>query len=548
MTPEQKRRKLELLQMQGRATQQEPRQTLWDMVVENVVGRGEVDTPGERAGEIIGDTATAFGRGLLRGGAELVGLPGTIERGITRLANRTANRVGLLSDEGLAYEAPDVLSGAALRGGLSAITGGASEQRGDTRAERVAGTVGEFAPLAMTGGPARFLGWAVAPGTASELAGEATEGTAAEPYARAAAAVGTSLLTGGTKAPRLGAVGADDTAQSLAKNLREAGVTPTAGQVTGSGVLRGMEGTVSPTARQIDDFTAAAMRTIGSEAPKATRGALATAQKSITTAMDDALAGVSFKPTQAMAQQADDLVTRYKEMAPAMAVVPRARGIADEIIEAATSPQAQAIDLSLLRQWRSALGKMTTSNDEATRDVAVGLRRLIDDATDTALQGAGRADDLANLAREREKYRNFIAVRDAATRAGAEAGTLSPTQLNASVMRTQGREAVAVGRGTNLEELSRGGAAMLRPAPTVEAGGVRRLPPELQTGGLGGLLGFAAGGPPGAVAGASAGAASVPLLQMGMRSNSIQALLNDPAYAALSTALRTSPGVLAGSR
>ena len=549
MTPEQKRKRLELLQRQAQARAAQPSKSLGSVIFENVVGSGAVDTPGERLGEAIGGVANSFGRGVARGTAELVGLPGTLAQGVDGLVDTAANRLGLLSDDALPRP-QNPLSGAALRGGLARLSNGVTEERGSNRAERIAGTGGEFTtPGAAAGGLRAFLGMAAAPGVASELAGEVTQGTALEPWARAIAGVGTSLATGSAPPSRLGGVGADDTTRGLAESLRGAGVKPTAGQVTGSNILRGMEGTVSPTGKQIEDFTAAAMRTIGSQAPKATREALGAAQKSITGAMDDVLKGVSFRPTQAMAQQAEDIATQYSKMAPAMALVPRARGIADEIIDAATDPNAPEIGLSNLREWRTALGRLTAANDEATRDAAVGLRRLIDEATDAALVQAGRQEDLATLAIEREKYRNFIAVRDAATRAGAETGTLSPAQLNSSVVRTQGREAVAVGRGTNLEELSRGGAAILRSAPTVEARGVRRLPTEMQFGGLGGLLGYAATqSPEGALYGAALGSAAVPGGQALMRSSPIQSILHDPGHALLSAAARTAPAVVAGSR
>jgi hypothetical protein len=290
------------------------------------------------------------------------------------------------------------------------------------------------------------------------------------------------------------------------------------------------------------------MRSLGSDATRATPDALAAAQKQIVDKMDAALDGVSFRPPQPMAQQADDVVSRYLQEAPAATVVPRVRAIADEIIDSATNPNGAPIDLQTLRSWRSALGRMTSSTDEATRNAAVSLRGIIDNATDDALRAAGRSDDIATLGEARKEYRNFLAVSDASTRAGAEAGTLSPAAVNQSVIRTQGREGYAVGRGTDLAETSRAGAALLRPMAAVEAGAVRRLSNAAELGGAAGgaLLGFGLNGPQGAAMGAALGAVLPTAGQATMRSKVVQALLMDPITQAARTA-RGVPGILAGN-
>ena len=513
-------------------------------IYENIIGSGEVDTPGERLGQNINNIAQSFFPGVARGAAELVGLPGTIDEAITGGLERTGI-MQPLPDEATVNGNP--LSGRNIRGLMGNLTGGATEHRGDSRAERIAGTIGEFTPGATSLGIRGFLGMAAAPGAASEMAGEAAEGTAFEPWARTGAAIATGLLGGGIAGGRAAPIGADDEARRLAEVLRNHDVHPTAGQITGSGPLRNLEGTLSPRPAQIEAFTTAAMRTLGGADTRATASALAAAQTRITGVMDDALNGVSIQPTTAMAQAADDIAARYTEMAPSMALVPRARGIADEIAEAATNPNGPPIDLSTLREWRSTLGRMVGSADEATREAAVSLRGLIDDATDVALQGAGRAEDLARLQEGRVQYRNFLAVRDAATRAGAETGTISPTQLNQSVIRTQGREGYGVGRGTELADLSRAGAGLFRSAPTVEAGGVRHLAPQAGMGGIGAGIGFAAtgGSPVGVMAGAAAGSASVPLGHAAMRSRAVQGLLNDPSFLTSALSARLAPGLLA---
>jgi hypothetical protein len=156
-----------------------PERTLGQTIYENVIGSGAVDTPGERAGELVRGVVPA----LTRGAAELVGLPGTIGGGMDALAKR----VGLLRQD--APESPvfSATSGANIRDVLSGATGGETEYVAPGFAGRAVGTIGEF----IGGGAGRGLG--VAAGLGSETLGTATEGTAAEPYARLVGALGGGL-------------------------------------------------------------------------------------------------------------------------------------------------------------------------------------------------------------------------------------------------------------------------------------------------------------------------------------------------------------------
>ena len=97
-------------------------------------------------------------------------------------------------------------------------------------------------------------------------------------------------------------------------------------------------------------------------------------------------------------------------------------------------------------------------------------------------------------------------------------------------------------------ETSRAAGELLRPLPTVEAGGVRRLPyvGEAGTAAAGAYAGSTMAGIPGAIAGGLLGAAVPPLGQAAMRSRAVQSLLMDPTLSA-AVASRASPGLLAGN-
>lgn len=527
---------------QARASQ--PR-GIGQTIYENVIGSGEVDTPGERLGQTITEMGRAFFPGVARGTAELVGLPGTI----SDVMDVPFERMGLLPDvEGLPSGSP--LSGQALRGLLSNATGGGTEYRSETIPGRVAGTVGEFAPGGLFGGARGFLANAVLPGAASEGAGILTEGTAMEPWARAAAAIGTSLVANPAivgRSPNVRTPGANAEQRALAEYLQRQGIQPTAGQTSGSNILRRLEGATAILPRQIEEVTSAAMRATGSQAHTATPQSLLAARRQIGAAMDRALDGVFVIPAVDDAITAMGINNRFLQMVPGATNAPaRISGIVDEFIDAATSPTESPISLALLREWRTDLGRLLRSNDEATRVAARQLSGLIDDATDAALAAAGRQSDIASLASLREQYRNYLAVRDASTRIGSEGGMISPAQLQQSFIRVVGRENYAEGLGPQFMEAVRSAGEVLRSMPTVEAGGVRYLGGVGQAGtaGAGAYLGQQLAGGPGMVAGGLLGAAAPPVGRAAMRSNTVQAMLMDPAFAAL-TAGRTAPGLLA---
>lgn len=469
--------------------------------------------------------------GAARGATELAALPATagdlIDRGIYSLGSRAGFD--------MAEPQPSPV-GQAIRGASSALTGGATEYQPQTTSGEYAQTVGEF----VGGGAGAKAG--VLGGLASEGAGQLTEGTAAEPYARVAG----GLLGSMAGTPRNIPFAGDDEAARMARTLQQGGVRNiTAGQARQSQPLMRLEGRLQPTGSQLDDFTAATMRKIGSDKPIATPENLRAVEQTIVSQMDDAIKGVNVAPNTRQAQAATQIASDYVERVPAGSLTPRVRGIGEEIASAAR--QGRSVGLDKIKQWRSDIGRLTVSPDAATREAAHGMRRLLDDMTDTALTQAGRVDDIQSLANARQSYRDFIAVRDAASRAGAEGGTLSPTQLNQSVIRSQGREAYATGRTTPFADFTRAGASTFRSAPATNPGGSRSLSESLPLAG-GAVLGggaLQAGLSPVTAGLLAAGGVLAPTVgQSAMRSAPIQGLLTNPATV-FGQAARATPGLLA---
>lgn len=175
---------------------------------DNVIGFDDgVDSFGERLGRGINDAIPAAGAGLARGAASFADLPSDVIGMGAGLGSAVAEGMGWASpEEAEAAQAYIASMGPALTGQdqsardqLAMATGGATEFRGDTTAGQYAGTAAEFVPgaLAAPGGLlSNALRYGVVPGLASEGAGQLTEGTAAEPVARAVAPIATGLLGG----------------------------------------------------------------------------------------------------------------------------------------------------------------------------------------------------------------------------------------------------------------------------------------------------------------------------------------------------------------
>lgn len=154
------------------------------------------------------DVIASGAAGFARGAADLVGLPGTIANAIDAGGEWVMRQFGLPTRtevmRGYGIEnTGNPLSGSVFRSGLSAATGGATDYQPQTTAGEYARTVGEFAPAAIAG-PGSLLqksAMATVPALSSETAGQLTEGTALEPWARVGGAVAGGIATAGRVNP-----------------------------------------------------------------------------------------------------------------------------------------------------------------------------------------------------------------------------------------------------------------------------------------------------------------------------------------------------------
>lgn len=495
---------------------------------ERAARQAEIDATGlagmQRPGALE-DVLKSAGAGLARGAAGIADAPYSLMSGYADLVTGGLQKLGAVSPEfagnmrsGMVAALPGAtgLGATPVRTVAGAMTGGATEYKGQTTPGQFAGTVGEFLPGAMIGtGGAKMatnaLQYGVLPGLASEAAGQLTEGSSAEPYARIAAALlapmGAGLANKGVRAAISPYGGADPARLAMADDLAAAGIPITAGQRTGAEGLRRMEGSTNAgqalMGQQADDFTRAALRAVGEDATRATPKVMERAAKRIGGMFDDATRGVDVTPDATAVTAMASAVDTYKRLAPAATTVPLIREINAEFVKAFRT--GRSIPASTATTWRSELSGLTTSSDKATRDAARAAMDAVDGALNSALTAAGRTDDIALLDAARKQWRDYLAMQTAVTRQGEDAtlGIVSPARLFSAVT-GQGRSAMATGRRGELGDLARAGVAAMSPLPTVQAGGVRNIP-QLSTligGGLGATAGTAMGSPTlGAIAG-----------------------------------------------
>lgn len=497
-------------EQERRAANRSVGQALYD----NLIGdpNDGVDSAGERLGRGINDVAKAAGAGVARGTASLAALPGDVSNMINSGLTYAGKTAGIIPE---GWEAPNnALNSGNARAALSAVTGGATDYRGDSRTARFAGTVGEFLPGAAAFGgmsPSSLIKYGVAPGVTSEAAGQATEGTAWEGPARVAGAlVGgllpDALLKGASKLISPNA-GADPERLKLASVLDDFGVPISAGQRVGNEALRRKEGLTGAGQRLVGDqqeaFTAAALKTAGINAKRATPEVLDEAAQRIGAVFDDVTRGLDVVPDSAALTKLAAAVDEYKSLAPTGNQAP----LVSQVLKETTKffRGGNPVPAATVNTWRSGLSKLTTSADAATREAARLALEAVDDMLEGAMRSAGKADDVARLATARQEWRNFLAIQKAAVREGD--GLLSPARLRAAVIR-QGEAAYARGKRGDLGALARAGGEVMDTLPNsgTPSGIVARIP-----GGLPGLL--AATGASGA---ASAGMGGLAVLAAGL--------------------------------
>jgi len=471
------------------------------------------EQPPVSAGEMAADVAKSAGIGLVQGGLGLATLPGNLEALGRAGINAGARLVGVEAPVNPDTFLPNY-NDAKKR--VEGYTGKFYEPK--TTAGKYARTLGEFAPGAIGGGGLAARAARVAlPAVGSETAGQLTEGTAAEPFARVAGAIAGGRVP--NVAARMATPAPADVGRAAAvQTLQNNGVTAlTAGQRTGDNRVRWIEDATAmvpggggrATAMQneaADQFTRAALARSGIQADRATPQTMDRAFRDIGQEYHNFGNGAVITRSPQLERRLDDIVRRYQRNTPPTMRRDAIGSIAGDVV-AATRSETGLLGQQLTR-YRSELRQLQRSL-KGDQDAARAVGEMVD-AFDVALLRSlprpQRQQTMQQLRDLNTRYRNLLAIEDAASVAGegATAGLISPAALRTAVKKANKREYV---RGRHpMADLARSGAAVLQPlrsSGTAErsfAQGVINSPSAMLSGMAGG---FAGGGDPVTMIGAA---------------------------------------------
>lgn len=469
------------------------------------IGVSSQPAPSMSAGEVAADVAKSAGIGLVQGGIGLATLPGNLE---------ALARTGINAVAGVAGARPPVSGETFLptypdwKGKVEQHTG--QFYKPQSTLGEYARTAGEFAPLAVGGAAsaANRLARVALPAGVSETAGQLTEGTALEPWARAAGAL-VGARAPNTAARAVTPAPANPARQNAIQTLEKEGVTAlTAGQRTGSERLRWIEdatamvpgGRGKVTAMQeqaAEQFTRAALKKAGVNADRADPATMDKAfsdlgnQFSALASRNDMIQ--SRRLTADLKKALDD----YKAVTAEPLRAPIIEKAVTEFAGGSMAKNGPYIPGRVYQNVRSDLSRQLGALRFKDPPAAMAVRDIIA-SLDRAMEASIKLKnpgDIGAFRKVRGDYRNLLAIEDAVSSAGeaAASGLITPAALRNAAKKQSKRDYVR-GKG-DLGNFSRAGVEAgltpLRSSGTAErtfAQGVVGAPSVIGTG-VGGYMG-----------------------------------------------------------
>jgi hypothetical protein len=500
------------------------------------------------------DMAKGFGAGVVQGAIGLAGMPQDLGRwlgekagyGMDRLMGISPEDAAATSEKARAISQASPLappSSQAMTQGFEGTFGPMYEPQ--TTPGQYAQTLGQFVP-GMAIGPGSVAQRVVSGTSAalgSEAAGQATDGTAFEPYAR----LGGALLGGIAPDVARRAVTPMPIAPERAKQVKllgDEGVDLTAGQKTGSKPLQYLENELgggkaaNVMERQGEQFTAAAAKRAGINADRLTPDVMDQAFTRIGGEFDNLAARNALPPDPTIATDVANAVTDYAALVPTAAQPNSVRQYASDLLNAAQNGMTGA-------QYQSFRSRLTTlarsSSDPQLSSLYRSFADALDDGMERSLAAAG-SPDLGAWREIRNQYRNVLVLEKTMMGAGEKTaeGLVSPSQLRSATVQKQGGRNYVRGKG-DFAKLARAGESTMKPLP--QSGTAPRINAQNLGAGFTGLLGAGIG-----AAGGAQGAMLGGLLGMGVPFAAGRALMSRPVQAYLANQLLPGRGLPAAQR
>ncbi len=297
---------------------------------------------------------------------------------------------------------------------------------------------------------------------------------------------------------------------AAAQTMANEGVDLTAGQATGSKGLQYAEselggGTAAPRMeQQAEQFTQAALRKAGINAPRATPDVIDGAFTRIGNEFNDIASRNVINGDQQLVQDIGQTWRDYTSVVNPTQRAPLVENTIRDVMNALNTNQG-VLSGEAYAAMRSQLGNAARAaryKDNQLADALDGLQEALDSAMARGLT----PDDAAALTTARQQYRNLLVVSHAAAGAGENIalGLLSPASIANASKTIYGRRGYVRGRG-DLTDLSHAGVGTMSPLP--QSGTVPRAAARGILTTIGAGVGGSLGNIPGAIAGAAAGAA-----------------------------------------
>lgn len=491
---------------------------------------------------VAGDVAKSASIGAVKGGIGLVGAGGDLRSlaaaGVDKVGEmfgfnpesvkNAASKVIGMTPAGILNVAPTSHD---IQSKIEGVTGEFYKPK--TTAGEYAQTAGEFLPAAFggEGSLAVRAGRVLLPATGSETAGQLAKGSDAEPYARMAGAL-LSPVAGAAARRVITPLPATAERTALANALRGEGVELTAGQATGNkplqwaeSVLGDIPGSGGAASRvqtnQGEQFTAAALRRAGEDAPRATPEVIDNAFNRIGSNFDRLAANNTLHMDPQFVTDLVDTAKQYHAMVPPAMRSP----IVEDLVRDIGTTQAKnngKISGEAYQTLASRLSRAVRgSADPQLKEALGGIKNSLDDAMERSIQ-AHNPNDAGAWREARTEYRNLITLEKASTAAGSNAaeGLISPSSLRNATINTQGRRNYARGDG-DFAELARAGEATMKPLPN-SGTAPRQYMQHLIT-----ALGTGAGGMVASIPGMVAGAAAPAVVGRALMNPIVQRYLSN---------------------
>jgi len=439
------------------------------------------------------DVLKSGGIGLAKGAVGIAGGGGDVRNLLSKATDYLGEKAGVSPDtlETVKNVASRITKATPARviaeGPTSADIQGAIEgQTGEfykpqTRAGKFTERAAEFIPASLIGpgGLPRKVVTGVTSGLGSEAAGQATEGTKAEPYARIVGALGGGLApsaAGRAVTP----IPATAARQRLVDILADEGVTSlTAGQRTGNKALKYAEdmlgnapgagqGAANIMQRGQEQFTEAAMRRAGQGLENATPEVLAANQKRLGNEFERLSSNNELVPDNKFITDITDAAKNYRKV-PDSQQKAMVQGYIDDIIEHVNQGAMPGPQYQEMRSRLSTQANSLRQSDPTLSNTLRDMRNALDNAMGRSIAPADREAWQA----ARREYGAQKTIEKTASRAGEATaeGQIVPANLRNTVS-AENRGAYARGEG-QFSELARAGAGVMAPLPN--SGTAQRL-------------------------------------------------------------------------